>query len=112
MTKEKFDPSRQLVMTTDKLAHGQQHTRNQRLTITPSPSKPGEVDQAMAFRFWTSGAAVYVEDFRPTPVAAEPEVAPPPAEPPATDEKPAADVKPARRSGKSNAEGSGDAPKD
>lgn len=65
-----FDPARRLVMATFKTVHGYGLNSGSPLTITAEPSARGEVDEALAFRLWKSGVAVYADDHRPTPVEA------------------------------------------
>lgn len=63
-----FDPARKLIMAKFKTVHGHGLGVGTPLAVVASPTLRAEVDEAMARRLWKSGAAVYAEDFRPTPV--------------------------------------------
>src|SRR5690606_36187632 len=63
-----FDPNRKLVMDKFKTVHGFNLNRGTRLTLAAEPARAGEVTEARARRLWSSGLAVYAEDFGATPV--------------------------------------------
>lgn len=63
-----FDPARKLIMAKFKTVHGHGLGVGTPLAVVSSPTARAEVDEAMARRLWKSGAAVYADDFRPTPV--------------------------------------------
>jgi hypothetical protein len=63
-----FDPKRPLVMATAKTVLGHALPIGQPLAIVDDPSKPGEVDEALARRLHASKLAGYRDELHATPV--------------------------------------------
>lgn len=68
MTKPTFDPAKPLVMAAFRTVNGHGLNAGNPILVSVEPAAFGEVDEATARRLWLSGAAVYQEDHRPTPV--------------------------------------------
>jgi hypothetical protein len=63
-----FDPARSLVMARFNTVHGHGINPGTPLVIVDEPNEAGQVTEATARRLYNSGAALYAEDYYPTPV--------------------------------------------